>query len=367
MEIRKIPITNRKDEHILLVSQEKVESNQTTWLEHVTFVHNTLPELNLDDLTFSCEFLGKSITAPVFVGAMTGGTELTKKINVSLAKAAQKYKIPMMVGSQRVILKHPETKSSFSVVRECAPDIPIVGNIGIAQITTSESFKYVQEIIDNIDADAVAIHLNVIQEVIQPEGDNMFSGAIEKIQMLKDQLDVPIVIKETGCGISKEIAQQLFDIGINIIDVSGVGGTSWVAVEFYRAKKYGEVSKRELGKLFWDWGIPTAASILEVKSVVNRPSSIQIIGSGGIRSGIDIAKALRLGANFAALARPFLMVALEGQDSIETFIEQTFRELKITMLLTGSKNIDELKKAPVVISSSLKEWIEERKIEFKRI
>jgi isopentenyl-diphosphate delta-isomerase len=367
MDLNKIPITNRKDEHILLASQERVESNETTWLEHVTFVHNTLPELNLDDITFSGEFLGKSISAPLFVGAMTGGTELTKKINVSLAKAAQKYKIPMMVGSQRVILRHPETKSSFSAVREAAPDVPVIGNIGIAQIATSENLDYVQEIIDNIDADALAIHLNVIQEVIQPEGDKIFAGALENIEKLKNQIEVPIIIKETGCGISKEIAQQLFDIGINIIDVSGIGGTSWVAVEYYRAKKYGEDIKKELGKMFWDWGIPTAASILEVRSAVNKPSSIHIIGSGGIRSGIDIAKALRLGADFTAMARPLLMVALEGQASIEKFIEQTLRELRITMLLTGSKNIEELKSAPVVISSSLKEWIEQRKIEFKNM
>jgi isopentenyl-diphosphate delta-isomerase len=367
MEINKIPITNRKDEHILLVSQEEVESHETTWFEHVKFVHNTLPELNLDDIAISGEFLGRPISAPFFVGAMTGGTELTKKINVSLAKAAQKYRIPMMVGSQRVILRHPETKDSFSAVRDAAPDIPIIGNIGIAQIATSENFDYVQEIINNIQADAVAIHLNVIQEVIQPEGDKKFAGALKNIQKLNDQLDVPIVIKETGCGISKETAQQLFDIGIKIIDVSGLGGTSWVAVEYYRAKKYGEEAKRDLGKLFWDWGIPTAATILEVNSAVYNPSDIQIIGSGGIRNGVDVAKALRLGADFTAIARPFLMVALKGHEDIEKFVEQTLRELKITMLLTGSKSIKELKKAPIVVGSSLKEWIEERKIEFKRV
>jgi isopentenyl-diphosphate delta-isomerase len=325
-------------------------------------VHNTLPELNLDDVDLSCKFLGKELAAPIFIGAMTGGTELTKKINVSLARAAQKFQIPMMVGSQRVILRHPETKESFSAVRKSAPDIPIIGNLGIAQIAASKDFDYVSEIIDNINADALAIHLNVIQELIQPEGDKMFSGVIEKLKVLKDQIDIPLVIKETGCGISKEIAKELYDIGINIIDVSGVGGTSWVAVEYYRAKKENIASKIELGKLFWDWGIPTAASILEVGSIANNHPQMKVIGSGGIRNGIDVAKALRIGADFAALARPFLMVALEGQESIYKFIEQLFSELRITMLLTGSKNIEELKKAPIVISSSLKEWIEERKI-----
>jgi len=364
MDISKIPIKNRKDEHIFLVSTENIESNETTWLEHVKFVHKPIPELNLDDIDLSCEFLGKPLSAPVFIGAMTGGTELTKKLNVSLAKAAQKYQIPMMVGSQRVIIKHPETKESFSAVRKSAPDIPIIGNLGIAQIASSEDFGYVDEIIENINADAIAIHLNVIQELIQPEGDKIFTGVLDKLEILKNQINIPIVIKETGCGISKEIARQLAEIGINIIDVSGVGGTSWVAVEYFRAKKENMELKKELGKLFWDWGIPTAASIFEVSSVAKNRSEIKIIGSGGIRSGIDVAKALRIGADFAALARPFLMVALEGQDAIEKFIEKTFKELEITMLLTGSKNIEDLKEVPIIISSDLKEWLNQREIKF---
>jgi isopentenyl-diphosphate delta-isomerase len=272
----------------------------------------------------------------------------------------------MMVGSQRVILRHPETKNTFSAVRESAPDIPIVGNIGLAQLAISENFDYIQDIIDNINANALAIHLNVIQEVIQPEGDKKFSGAIDKIRELKEQFDIPLVIKETGCGISKEITQKLVDIGIDIIDVSGVGGTSWVAVEYFRAKKHGEKSKMDLGEMFWDWGIPTAASILEVKSVIDNSSSIRIIGSGGIRNGMEIAKAIRIGADFAALAKPFLMAALETESSVGEFIEKIIKELEITMLLTGSKNINELKTIPIVIESSLKEWLEERKIKFKR-
>jgi isopentenyl-diphosphate delta-isomerase len=365
MDISRIPIKNRKDEHILLTSTEKVESNESTWLEHIKFVHNALPELNLDDIILSCDFLGKSISAPIIIGAMTGGTELSKKINVSLAKAAEKYKIPMMVGSQRVILKHPETKDTFSVVRENAPSIPLVGNIGIAQVASSENFDYIEELITNIDADALAIHLNVIQEVIQPEGDKIFAGAIKKIQDLKNQYSIPIIIKETGCGISREVVLKLVEIGIDAIDVSGVGGTSWVAVEYYRAKKQKSKSRMNLGKLFWDWGIPTAASIIEVNSVVkNNVSKIKIIGSGGIRNGIDIAKALRIGANYAAIARPFLIASLEGQESVDQFIEKIMNELKITMLLTGSKDINELTKTPVVIESSLKNWIKQRGIEF---
>jgi isopentenyl-diphosphate delta-isomerase len=366
MEFSKIPIKNRKDEHIILASKENVGCHETTWLEHIRFIHNALPELNLDDLNVSCEFLGKIIAAPVFIGAMTGGTEFTKRINVALAKAAQKYKIPMMVGSQRVILNHPEIGESFSTVRENAPDIPLVGNIGIAQIANSENLDYVEQLINNINADALAIHLNVIQELIQPEGDKTFSGAINNLKRLKEQYNIPIMIKETGCGISKEVTQRLIDIGIDFIDVSGVGGTSWVAVEYYRAKKEKIESKMDLGELYWDWGIPTAASIIEVSSVLKDRSKIKIIGSGGIRTGIDVAKALRIGADFTALARPFLIAALDGQASIGKFIEKIFRELKITMLLTGSKDIIELKEAPIVISSSLKEWLKERKIDFKR-
>jgi len=366
MDITKIPIKNRKDEHILLVSTENIESHDTTWLEYVKFVHNTLPEINMDDISLSSEFLGKKISSPIIIGAMTGGTELTKKINAKLAKAAQKYQIPMMVGSQRVILDHPETKDTFSIVRENAPDVPIVGNIGMAQIASSANFEYVNQIIENINADALAIHLNVIQEVIQPEGDKEFSGTIDKIRALKNQINIPLVIKETGCGISKEIARKFIKIGIDYIDVAGLGGTSWVAVEYFRAKKYNEESKMDLGKTFWDWGIPTAASILEVSSVIDNSSNTKIIGSGGIKNGMEIAKAIRIGAEHAAIAKQFLKVALEGQNSIEKFIEKLLRELRITMLLTGSKNVEDLKHAPIVISSLLKEWLEERKIDFNR-
>jgi isopentenyl-diphosphate delta-isomerase len=366
MEISKIPIKNRKDEHILLASTENVESNESTWLEHVKFIHNALPEFNLDDIVLSCDFLGKSIAAPIMIGAMTGGTELSKKINASLAKAAEKYRIPMMVGSQRVILKHPETKDTFSVVRENAPDIPIIGNIGIAQIATSENFDFIEELINNIEADALAIHLNVIQEVIQPEGDKIFAGALKMIQNLKKQYSIPIIVKETGCGISRDVAQKLIEIGIDAIDVSGLGGTSWVAVEYYRAKKQKSKSGMNLGKLFWDWGIPTAASIIEVSSKVNKNySKIKIIGSGGIRDGIDIAKALRIGADYAAIARPFLIATLGGQESLDHFIEKIMNELRITMLLTDSKDFISLTKTPIVIESSLKNWIKQRGIEFE--
>ena len=366
MERSKIPIKNRKDEHILIASTENVESNKSTWLEHVKFVHNALPELNKDDVVISCEFLGKSISAPFMIGAMTGGTELSKKINVPLAKAAEKYRIPMMVGSQRVILKHPETKNTFSKVRENAPSIPIIGNIGIAQVAASENFDYIEELINNIDADALAIHLNVIQEVIQPEGDKTFVGAMKKIQDLKNRYSIPIIIKETGCGISREVAQKLIELDIDVIDVSGVGGTSWVAVEYYRAKKQKSQSRMDLGKLFWDWGIPTAASIIEVKSALkNNSSKVKIIGSGGIRNGTDIAKALRIGANYAAIALPFLIASLEGQKSIDQFIEKKMNELMIAMLLTGSKDIISLTKTPIVIESSLMNWIKQRNIEFE--
>lgn len=361
MNLADIPITNRKDEHILLVSTKDVECKRTTMLEDVEFVHDTLPDLDLDQIDVSKTFLDKSMDAPLIIGAMTGGTELTKKINVKLAKNAQKFNIPMMVGSQRVILKRPDTATSFSAIRDHAPDVPIVGNIGLAQVAMSDNFDYVDKLIDNINANALAVHLNAIQEVIQPEGDKKFANAIKNIEKLKDQIDIPIIIKETGCGISNEVAKDLFDIGIKIIDVSGVGGTSWVAVEYYRALEHDMKTKMALGKLFWDWGIPTAASIIEVKSAASQHPGVQIIGSGGIRTGIDVAKAIRLGAGFAAMARPLLMEVLKDEKALTDFIQQVITELKIAMLLTGSKNLVELQKAPIVISGALKNWMEERK------
>jgi isopentenyl-diphosphate delta-isomerase len=291
---------------------------------------------------------------------MTGGTDLTKSINIKLAKVADKFNIPMMVGSQRVILRHPEAKTSFSVIRDHAPNVPMISNIGLAQIANSENFDYIPILIDNIKADALAIHLNAIQEVIQPEGDKKFAGALEKIRELKKQISIPIIIKETGCGISKETAKKIIENGVRIIDVAGVGGTSWVAVEYYRAKEHQELTKEKLGKLFWDWGIPTAASILEVKKYSIDYTDAKIIASGGIRTGIDIAKSLRLGADYAAMARPLLLETLKNENSLFSFVEQKLTELRITMLLTGSRDIYDLEEAPVVISGKLKNWIEER-------
>ncbi|MHA1728050.1 MAG: type 2 isopentenyl-diphosphate Delta-isomerase [Promethearchaeota archaeon] len=373
LEIALKEISERKDDHLKIALKEKTESTVTTWLECVKFIHSALPEMNIENIDTSIEFLGKKLFAPLIISGITGGTEKGKEINKNLAQAAQKYGIGMMVGSQRIALNNPKTTGTFSIVRKYAPDIPIIANIGISQIvkSTDKNYNSFENIIKMIDADALAIHLNPLQEIIQPEGETNFEQGLKKIAELKDNLEIPILVKETGSGISREIAKELINIGIKIISVSGVGGTSWAAVESYRKKiQIQEKSnlKSDLAELFWNWGIPTAASIIETKSACSKSDNIKIIGSGGIRTGLDIAKCIAIGADLAGLAKPFLNAAAVNEPSyLNNLMEKLMNELKVTMFLTGNRTIQDLKETSVVIMPQLKFWLEERDIYFKKI
>lgn len=355
-------IKDRKDDHIEIANKKDIESKMSTWLECVSFVHNALPNINLEDIDINTPFLKKTISAPIIFNALTGGTALGKKINEIIAHTADKFNLPVEVGSQRVAIEHPEVIESFSVIREFAPEIPIIANIGIPQIVTSLKFEDLEKIIDTINADALAIHLNALQESIQPEGETIFKGADEKISEIKDKLGIPLIIKETGSGISKEVAKRLSDIGINMIDVSGVGGTSWSAIEYYRRKELDSGMESRIGKIFWDWGIPTAASIIETRSAISDLSETKIIASGGIRTGLDIAKCIAIGANYAGLAKPMLDSALQGQDKLDAMVKSLILELKITMFLTSSVNLKELRKKETVILPPLLTWMEQRQL-----
>jgi isopentenyl-diphosphate delta-isomerase len=355
-------IHNRKNDHLNLSLDKDVESKTTTMLECVNLIHNSLPEMDISDVDMSCEFLGKKINAPIIIGALTGGTSQGKKINELLASAAQIHNLPMMVGSQRIALENPNTIRSFSIVRENAPDVPLIANIGIPQLVKFHNFESVEKIIKMIDADALAVHLNPLQEVIQPEGQPFFGQALKTLSKIIDYLEIPVIIKETGSGISKEVAKALINIGVKYIDVSGAGGISWAGIEYYRSKQNGS-KNTNLGEIFWDWGIPTAASICEVKSISTTNSNLFIIGSGGLRTGLDIAKSISIGADFVSLAGPFLRRCEDGTKSLDLFINRLFQELKTAMFLTGTKNIEDLKHCPKVITSPLKNWLESRKIE----
>ena len=339
-------ISNRKLEHLLICKNYDVEfKDKTTGFEDIELVHNALPEVDKNEIDLSTSVFGKKLDSPLFITAITGGHPASKDINKQLAIAAEQNNIDLGVGSQRAACEHPELADTYSVVRENAPDCLLVGNIGAPQLNLSN------KAVEILDADILAIHLNPLQESIQPEGDLDARGYLDLISKITDLVDIPVMAKETGCGISAETAKQLADAGVSFIDVEGAGGTSWAAVETYRSddKYYGE--------LFWDWGIPTAISTAEVVNTVDVP----VISSGGIRTGLEAAKAIALGADSVGMALPFLKKSI-SQEDLNQFIKKFNDSLRIAMFLVGANNIEELKQSKLVISGKTKQWLEDRGI-----
>ena len=339
-------ISNRKLEHLLICKNYDVEfKDKTTGFEDIELVHNALPEVDKNEIDLSTSVFGKKLDSPLFITAITGGHPASKDINKQLAIAAEQNNIALGVGSQRAACEHPELADTYSVVRENAPDCLLVGNIGAPQLNLSN------KAVEILDADILAIHLNPLQESIQPEGDLDARGYLDLISKITDLVDIPVMAKETGCGISAETAKQLADAGVSFIDVEGAGGTSWAAVETYRSddKYYGE--------LFWDWGIPTAISTAEVVNTVDVP----VISSGGIRTGLEAAKAIALGADSVGMALPFLKKSI-SQEDLNQFIKKFNDSLRIAMFLVGANNIEELKQSKLVIGGKTKQWLEDREI-----
>lgn len=284
------------------------------------------------------------------ISALTGGHPLSTNINKELAISAENKQIAMGVGSQRAAVVNKNLRESYDVVRENAPSTTIIGNIGAPQI------EYAKDATSLIEADALAVHLNPLQEIIQPEGDVNAKGYIKDLEMICDEIDIPVVAKETGAGISKEDARILEKIGINTIDIQGSGGTSWAAVETYRAEN------TELGNLFWNWGIPTAISTIETLDNVSLP----VISSGGIRNGLEAAKAIALGASCVGIGLPFLKHSYHGHEYTEKQIEKFTTELKTAMFLVGASNIKELQEKNIVISGKTREYLNEIGINTKK-
>ena len=342
-------ISDRKLEHLLICKNYDVEfKDKTTGFEDVELIHNALPEVNKNDIDLSTSVFGKKLDSPLFITAITGGHPTAKEINKQLAIAAEDNNIALGVGSQRAACEHPELADTYSVVRDNAPDCLLVGNIGAPQLNLAN------KAVEILDADILAIHLNPLQESIQPEGDLDARGYLELISQITDLVDIPVMAKETGCGISAETAKQLVDAGISFIDIEGAGGTSWAAVETYRAED------RYYGELFWDWGIPTAISTAEVVNSVDAP----VVASGGIRSGLEAAKAIAIGADSVGMALPFLKKSI-SQEELNHFINQFNDSLRIAMFLVGANNIEELKQSKLVIRGKTKEWLNERGINTK--
>ena len=343
-------ISDRKLEHLMLCRNNDVEYRKKTGFEDIEFIHKALPEVNKEEIDISTDFFGKKMDAPIIISAITGGHPASLKINRELARAAGKLNIGMGVGSQRAAIENPELVPTYTVVREEAPSSFLIGNIGAPQIELAEKAA------DMMDADALALHLNPLQEVIQPEGDVDATGYTESIREISKNLKLPVIAKETGAGISGQDAHTLEKAGVSAVDVAGSGGTSWAAVETYRAKD------RYLGDLYWDWGIPTAISTVEVCESVNVP----VISSGGIRTGLDAAKAIAIGADAVGIALPLLKDAYVGHEAVITRLEKFKEELRVAMFLVGASNLEELRNSEIIIKGSTREWLHERGFDTKK-
>jgi isopentenyl-diphosphate delta-isomerase len=311
-----------------------------------------LPEVNKTKINLSTTFLGKKLKAPIIVGAMTGGTQQATQINASIAQAIEKLGLGMGVGSQRAAIEDIKLEETFSVARKMAPNAFLIANIGGVQLVHGYGIKEVKKVVEMIDADAIAVHLNALQEAVQPEGQTNFKGILAKIGEITGAIDTPVIVKETGAGISAEDAKALEDAGVRAIDVGGVGGTSFAAVEYYRTSTKENLS----GEAFWDWGIPTAVSLIETVQTVKLP----VIASGGLRSGTDMAKALALNASLASISQPILQVAVKSAKETEDKLLSLIEELRNTLFLVGAEKISDLVKTPVVITGNTSEWLQAR-------
>ena len=341
------PIQRRKDDHLDLCATDDVAFKETTTLlECVQLVHQSLPDLDVDQIDTSVTLLGKSLRLPIVIAAMTGGTERAAEVNRDLASIAEARGLGFGLGSQRAMQRQPNTAWTYQV-REWAPSTLVLGNVGVVQARALDS-KVIAEMVREIGADALCVHLNPAQEIVQPGGDRDFRGGFETFKRLCGELPVPVVGKETGCGLSLQTALKLKSAGVRTVDTSGAGGTSWVGVETLRAQG----DQARLGNLLWDWGIPTAAALHACVTV-----GLETIATGGIQTGLDVVRALALGASAAGIARPMLQAHVRGgKAGAEAFVDQLEREIRAVMLLTGAANIAALRALPRLILPPLQQW-----------
>jgi len=335
----------RKADHIRICLEKDVSfKNVTTGFERYRFEHNALPDLNMDDVDTSTLLLGKRLTAPLLISSMTGGTAEAHTINQRLAKAAQDAGIGMGIGSQRAAIKDPTLVDTFRV-RHVAPDILLMANLGAIQLNYTYSIDECRRAVDMIEADALILHLNPLQEALQPEGDTRFAGLLSKIEAVCKAIEAPVVAKEVGWGFSEQVARQLADAGVSALDVAGAGGTSWSQVEMYRAKTE---RQRKVAAPFVSWGIPTTESLKQARQGA---PELPIVASGGVYDGIQIAKAIALGASAGAIAGPFLRAANESTATVAEFIAMVVTQLRVTMFATGTADIQSLQHAPIILAT----------------
>ncbi len=341
----------RKLDQLRICADSQVDPGYAGWND-IRLVHQALPEFNMDIIDLGTRFLGHEMSSPFYIAAITGGHKETMKVNATLAAAAERYGLGMGVGSQRAALENPALEESFSVVREHAPSAFLIANLGVVQLR-DHGIEWAERAVGMIDADAIAIHLNFLQEAIQPEGDHDAQGCLMAIKELCAAFKYPVIVKETGSGISARTARMCFGAGVQAIDIGGWGGTSWAIIESIRAEECKDPELAALGQEFAAWGIPTTVSLSDVARLGG-----PVIATGGIRSGLDMARAIALGADLCGVALPFLKSALKGEKSLNEIIEKYCLGLKVAMFLTGSRTINELKSAEMYITGNTREMLE---------
>lgn len=338
----------RKVDHLMLCNTQDVESrSHSTLLDEVRFLHESLPELAYDEIDTRVQVLGKTLDVPLVISGMTGGTEEARDINRMLAAVAERYGMGFGLGSQRAMMRDPARVSTYAV-RDVAPNVLLLGNLGVVQAAQS-SLQEVEDLIGAVGADALCVHLNPAQELIQDHGDRDFKGCVAALARLAADLSVPVVAKETGCGISKNAVAQIRGAGVQWVDVSGSGGTTWVGVEALRAS----AELATVGDVLWDWGVPTAVSTFWASQ-----GGLNVIASGGIRNGLDAAKAIALGATVASSALPWLRAAMQhGEEGVDALAKTWIRTLRSVMLLTGAANVSALREVPKRVGPELQSWL----------
>ncbi|MCU0415165.1 MAG: type 2 isopentenyl-diphosphate Delta-isomerase [Ignavibacteriaceae bacterium] len=334
--------SQRKKEHLELSLKADVSfKTKTNGFDQYEFIHNAATDVELDKISFETKFFKKKINYPFIISCMTGGTEEAENINAQLAIAAEDLKIPIGVGSQRQALENKNYKNSYNIIRKNAKSVPVLGNLGAAELVKLKSSDPIKMLIELIEADAFVIHLNPLQELLQPEGNPYFKGFLKSLKKLIKEIEIPVIVKEIGMGISKDVAKRMLEVGVKGIDVAGAGGTSWAAIEMLR-------NKSTTNDYFWDWGLPTSFCLRE-NSKLKKNYKFILIGSGGINSAVDAAKAFALGADYVASARTILKeLDTSGVDGVKNLIIGWFETIRKIMFLTGSKSLKELRKNKIM-------------------
>ena len=347
-------IERRKGDHVEIVASEDLSQNYVYW-DDIKLVHNPLPEVDLEEIDTSVTIFGRRLKAPLVISAMTGGYGKAEEINRNLASVAEEFGIGMGVGSQRAALENPEVARTYSVIKEF--EIPLrIGNLGVPQLikqglTAPLGIEEGKAAMEMVDAHMLAVHLNYLQEIVQPEGDTKSRGGLKALERFAAAL--PVIAKETGAGMPRETALKLKGAKVRGIDVGGLGGTSFSAVEYYRAKSAGDSSRVNIGKTFWDWGIPTPVAVV-VANV-----GLPVIATGGLRSGLDVARAIGIGASSAGMAGRLLPAALESKEALTIELRTIIDELKAAMFLVGAKDLKELAATKAIVTGRSKEWLDQ--------